>query len=389
MRRLAGLLLHALAALALALPAQAANKLTGPPFSVDHFRADTAPRHFDGETSRMGWSRGAGGLALRDVAHAGWYVSPPARAPFRFTELLPSWNIALDEETQGYRIEVRVQDARDGTWSPWFYFGTAGRTDGSTTTAVIDDDAWGEVDIDYLLLKRPARAHQYKVILYSDPDHGDTPQPAVKRFHVVVSNIEGDRALHRRVRRSMPRAAGDWATTLTVPYRAQRWVDDRRLGGEICCPTCVAMVLESHGIEIGTVKASANALDHEHDIYGNWPRAAQSVVRHGLASEVRRFRETDDLKPFIAAGLPVMASIRAARGEMQNARYKSTNGHLILVIGLTPGGDFVVNDPASPGAGGEEIVYTAEEIRKVWFEKGGVGIVIWNPDKTASGKRTH
>ena len=388
MRTFPALLLNVVAALALALPAQAANKLTGPPFSVDHFRADTTARDFAGQTSATAWSRAARGLALRRGAAAGWYVSQPARAPFRFTELLPSWNIALDEETQGYRIELRVQDARSGAWSPWFYFGTAGATDGSTTTAVINDDAWGEVDIDYLLLKRPARAHQVKVTLYSAAD-GDSPLPAVKRIHAVVSNIEGDKALHRRVRGAMPRARGDWATTLTIPYRAQRWVDDRRLGGEICCPTCVAMVLESHGIEIGTMKASANALDHEHGIYGNWPRAAQSVVRHGLASEVRRFRETDDLKPFIAAGVPVMASIRARPGEMQNARYKSTNGHLILIIGLTPEGDFIVNDPASPGAGGEEIVYTDAEIRKAWFEKGGVGIVIWNPDKPASGKRTH
>ena len=151
------------------------------------------------------------------------------------------------------------------------------------------------------------------------------------------------------------------------------------MAGSICCPTCISMVLESHGIRLPTLQVAAEALDTENDIYGNWPRAAQLVVKHGLESFVTRFRGDDDVKRMIARGLPVVASIRARKGELTRARYDRTAGHLILIRGFTPEGEYIVNDPYSEGPEGEESVYPKDDIRRVWFDKGGAGIVILDP----------
>ena len=74
-----------------------------------------------------------------------------------------------------------------------------------------------------------------------------------------------------------------------------------------------------------------------------------------------------------------MASIRVDRGELKSARYKSSKGHLILLVGYTPNGDYIVNDPYSEVPNGAEIEYTEADIGKVWLDKGGVAVVIRAP----------
>lgn len=352
-----------------------ANTLDNPPFTVDDLHMARQRTDFRGDACAMGWEARAKGLVLDSPA--GWYVSEPQRPGFPFFDLLPSWNIALDEKCQGYRVHLRVRDA-DGNWSPWFYFGSAGTLlDPKPVRRVMRSQGWGEVDVDHLRLARPGAAYQYRVML-ANRSRRAAP-PALLRFAVCASDRGGDRARWLSTQAKLPPLREDWATTLPVPYRSQRWIKDRRMAGSICCPTCISMVLESHGIKLPTLQVAVEALDTENDIYGNWPRAAQLVVKHGLESFVTRFRGDDDVKRMIARGLPVVASIRARKGELTKARYDRTAGHLILIRGFTPEGNYIVNDPYSEGPEGEESVYPKDDIRRVWFDKGGAGIVILDP----------
>ncbi|PKO18136.1 hypothetical protein CVU37_07395 [candidate division BRC1 bacterium HGW-BRC1-1] len=372
---------------AVATLSQAANKLTGPPFAVDHQSVYASQASFNGETSGTQWVAEQAGLTLAPSHNEGTYISPVEKAPFRFTELLPSWNVDLDEKTQGYRLEVRVRDEAGKNWSPWFYFGSAGTLLETSHTSVQKDEAWGEVDVDYLMLKQPATAHQARFTLTADST-STAPPPALQRYYITVSNVEGDEQLHRRMQAKKPALKpDDGITTLSIPYRSQKWVNDRRLAGQICCPTSIAMILESHGIDIGTSESSANSYDVENQIYGNWPRAAQSVVRWGLASRVQRFRDTSDVRRILATGNPLMASIRAKKGEFTSIPDRATAGHLILIRGVTPAMEYVVNDPSHAGPQGEEVVYSEQEMKNVWFDKGGVGIVIWDPAKMKRTER--
>ncbi len=357
-----------------------AHRLVNPPFAVDALLRFDGRTSFSGESRNLSWQNARAGMALARGAERGWYVSPPVGMPFPVSEVLPSWNVDLDEARQGYRVHIRVRDAA-GAWSPWFYLGSGGAFLSPPPAKPVRESAsWGMVDEDHLLLKRPALALQFRVALKNRGGRGGVP--VLKAFGLAVTNTQGDRALWESHRDPTPLPPGEaWARTLPMPYRSQLWVKDRGLAGQICCPTCISMVLESHGVDISTEQAAANAFDPENGIYGNWPRAAQSVVRHGLESWVQRFRTGDDVKRMIARGMPVVASIQARRGELRNARYPRTSGHLILIRGMTADGDFVVNDPYSEGPEGAEIVYKKEDIGKVWLDRGGVGIVIRRPGK--------
>ncbi|MCX7717538.1 MAG: C39 family peptidase [Candidatus Sumerlaeaceae bacterium] len=368
----------------------AQNRLTGHPLAVDCLYETRGREDFTGESSNFSWSETDNGLRLmatptvrpRDrrksaakSSYRGVYTSPPIKADFDFNEVLPSWNIRIDEEVQGYRVRMRFA-ATTGRWSEWFDFGGAGvLADKRRAADSQRSSEWGRVAIDYIVLRKPARRFQYQVELVSRVRPSGTRRLVLKRFAVTYSNTLGDATLAKRFQSSKPQAPDGWARVLPVPYRSQLWVQDKSLAGQICCPTSLAMILASHGHDIPTTVVASQSFDAETGIYGNWARAAQTGTRYGLKGTVVRFRSHDDVKRAIAEGTPVMASIRFRRGDLRNAHYQNTSGHLVLIRGLTPEGDYVVNDPYNPGPKGEEVLYYKDDMQKVWFDKGGVGII--------------
>lgn len=368
----------------------AQNRLTGHPFAVDCLYETRGRRDFIGESSNLAWSGADNGLRLmatptanpRDKRHSkaktpyrGVYTSPPIKADFDFNEVIPSWNIRLDEEVQGYRVRMRFAAAM-GRWSEWFDFGGAGvLVEKHRATGSQRPSEWGRVAIDYIVLRKPARQFQYQVELVSRVRPSGNRRLVLKRFAVSYSSTLGDEILTKQSQSSKPDVPDGWARVLPVPYRSQLWVEDKSLAEQICCPTSLAMILASHGHDIPTTVVASQSFDAENGIYGNWARAAQTGSRYGLEGTVMRFRSHDDVKRAIAEGTPVMASIRFRRGDLRNAQYQNTSGHLILIRGLTPDGDYVVNDPYNPGPKGEEVLYYKDDMQKVWFDKGGVGII--------------
>lgn len=369
------------------------NALAGHTHAVDGLYRASREEDFTGRRSGLVWDSKNAELAVipdppagdsGPVHYEGMYISAPVETPFDFHELMPSWSIRLNEKTQGYEVHLRVADA-SLKWSPWFYFGAAGKlSPRPANKRILKSGGWGEVQVDYLPLHKPARYFQYRVELES---HGVKPvganRLALRRFYLCYSNTSGDSELWNQHKSRTRRASSvTLPLSLEVPYRSQLDIKDKKLAQYICCPTCIAMVLESHGIRRTTMHVVREAHDREHDIYGIWPRAAQTASRYGLDAWVQRFRNQSDVKRVLAMGAPIMASIRFKHGELSNADYKSSAGHLLLVRGITVDGDYIVNDPYCRGPKGAEIVYEKNEFAKVWFEKGGVGIVICAPQNT-------
>lgn len=361
------------------------NTLVGHAFAVDGlYRAESAAS-FTGAVKGLGWNAKQGGLALSGASETsgaliGSYTSRPVKAAFDFHELLPSWNIRLDESDQGYRVALRI--SRNGQeWSPWFHFGNGGTFHETSSTGTISKDPdWGVVDVDYLCVEKPARWFQYRVELQSTSSSIATKPVELQRFFAAYRNTAGDKKLWKRFNSHLKPVAADRISTISVPYRSQRWVNDRLLSGQICCPTCISMVLESYGIDKPTVEVAQTAYDKEYDIFGAWPRASQTAASFGCRAWVQRFATHDDIRRVIAQGTPLMASIRAAKGEVASLPYGSTEGHLILLRGCTPEGDYIVNDPYAIGPDGAERIFSRQDIEAAWLNKGGVGIVIKKPE---------
>lgn len=99
-----------------------------------------------------------------------------------------------------------------------------------------------------------------------------------------------------------------------------------------------------------------------------------------LDAWVGRFHDWDRVRAEVAAGNPVVASIRFERGEAKGFPYDRTSGHLLVVREFRPDGGVIVNDPAKRGKGVGWVVPPVE-FAKAWFDAGGVGYVIHRPTR--------
>jgi hypothetical protein len=83
---------------------------------------------------------------------------------------------------------------------------------------------------------------------------------------------------------------------------------------------------------------------------------------------VDRLHSLAEVEAWVAAGVPVIASLGWSAGELPEAPITSTNGHLLVIVGFTPSGDVVVNDPAGDPRRGQRVrrVYARERFESLW-----------------------
>jgi hypothetical protein len=238
---------------------------------------------------------------------------------------------------------------------------------------VIKDAGFGEVDIDTLILYRPADAYQVRVSFYAF-GLDDTVNPTVRRLAVCYSGVVADAEERARLVTPVVAMPADFARDLPVPFRAQGNAA-KPLRPEICSPTSVSMVMQYHGFDRPTEENALAIYDSEYDLFGNWQRAVAWAGQNGFDAWLQRFRTWDQVKATIANGQPIVASIRFKKGQCPSFVLKETAGHLIVIRGVTRDGDLIVNDPASRDRG-HGAVYKASEMQTAWIDHGGVGYVI-------------
>ncbi len=307
----------------------------------------------------------------REYPHTKRWTSATVNAEFPFTELLPSWNVTVPENT-GVRWDVRVRDHASGEWSPWLYIGYWGRVTHDHRTT---DFPRGEVDIDTLKLSEPADAFELRSTLMSF-DVTEPAMPMVRRVQAVYSRpLEPKPTIFSQ--------ASPARVDLPVPFRAQG-LEDRCISGSICSPTSVSMVLQWAGIDRPTQQNALAIWDDDYAIFGNWNRAVQYAGSLGLDAQLERFTTMDQVKMRLAEGQPIIASINFEPGTFPSNVMDSTDGHLIVVRGVNEAGDLIVNDPASKDRG-NGIIYKADELAHAWLvNTGGVGYIIRKRESAAT-----
>jgi hypothetical protein len=156
-------------------------------------------------------------------------------------------------------------------------------------------------------------------------------------------------------------------------------------GGRVwCSPTSLAMVMAFWGKRVSIPdEVVPGVYDSQYDGHGNWPFNTAYAGAHGFVAYVHRLPGFGALERWIAAGVPIIASVAYARSWLENAPIDQTAGHLLVVRGFTSQGDVVVNDPAAPHDEEVPRVYRREQFRRAWLDRGGVVYIIhpegWQP----------
>jgi hypothetical protein len=160
-------------------------------------------------------------------------------------------------------------------------------------------------------------------------------------------------------------------------------------GGEVwCSPTSTSMVLAYWAQQLGQPglqreppEVAAGTYDPVYRGHGNWPFNTAYAGRDGLVGYVSRFSSLGQVERWIAAGVPLIASLAWDPGELANAPVGSTDGHLLVIVGFTAGGDVVVNDPAGDPRRGQSVqrVYRRGQFESLWLSTSGGTVYLIHP----------
>lgn len=326
-----------------------------------------------------GWAAGrhqgttghGGALTLPAGAERGaWGLEVAPDAPF--DRLLLS--LGGGPWPAGARVRATAQVEVDGAWTDCLSLGVYGSGPDLPRSEATPPSRGARVAVDVLQTGEvEARRAQLSLELIRGPGG----PPRVRRAVVATWRSRGG---------APPPADGDapgpaCGVDLAVPERSQA-VEDPAIAGRICSPTSLAMVLAFYGVARPTADVAAGVYDHGADIYGNWSFNVAYAAALGFRATATRLDGIRDLEAEVAAGRPVVISHRWAAGELQNAAFEPSDGHLIVVRGFTAAGDVIANDPAASPAQDEAVrrVYRREDLRRTWLGRGdGVAYVVRSP----------
>jgi hypothetical protein len=195
--------------------------------------------------------------------------------------------------------------------------------------------------------------------------------------HVTVAGVEAPReylvSIALRPFRLAPNAGTRSSVRCVVPAISQLTAP-RAIRHRICSPTCVAMVLAYHRLDVSLLRAVQSCLHPPTGLFGVWPLAIRTLTDAGLIAAVECFDDFDSVAPLLDRGLPVVASIRFAHGALLGSPLNGTDGHLVVVTGLDDEWVYV-NDPAARDASVVPRRYSRAALAAAWFSERGAAYV--------------
>jgi len=331
-------------------------------------------------------------LTTRSYDMGSW-TSPMFSAGFSFTELVSSW---IAQTPSGTFIHVYMSaDRGDGTSTKWYTMGIWASGDGDIYRRSVggQGDGDGFIAIDTFFAKdHPMFGYQLKLELYRAT--GTTVSPSVERIGAVASDPVNTKPY-------LPSATTMTKTQVLDVREFSQEIHAGQYpqfdgGGEAwCSPTSTSMVVDYWGkgpnaseyayvlndypgIADPWVDFTARyVFDYHFNGAGNWPFNVAYAGARGLDGEVTQLHSLAEAEQFIKAGIPLVASIAFSSNKLDGFLFKSTNGHLLVIVGFTKDGNPVVNDPAATSDATVRRVYDRAQFEQNWMTStGGIVYVI-------------
>ncbi len=345
------------------------TSLETPPEAYDYFAPAVKLNHssttvyanaFRGEFDSVVYE--AGGMRIADGKTEGRFISEDISLGGSFTKLVCSWNAQTNDGT----VEIRLQAKKaDGSYTEPFSWGTWSSKSG-ISASVSTKNSDGKVSTDVLTLNRSCSGTVRFIVKLKK-----SAEKSPVLYNVTLAPQMESGAL------TAPSPMSE--VKLTVPKRLQYEVPE--IGGRICSPTSLTMVLMSLGTtEFEPADNAWAVYDNKDDIFGNWSFNAARAGELGYNAFVDYY-DLGALKYSLSQGTPVICSIAIKKGQLTESGFpnRTSNGHLLVVIGYTviDGKEWVIiNDPAVEGC---EIKLLASEFESIW--KKVVYIVQEKPTK--------
>jgi len=328
-------------------------------------------------------------LTTRSYDMGSW-TSPMFSTGFGFSELVSSW---IAQTPGGSFIHVYMSaDRGDGTSTKWYTMGiwAYGDADIHRTSVGHQGDGDGYIAIDTFFAKdHQMFGYQLKLELYRLK--GSSASPSVTRIGAVASDPVNTKPY-------LPSA-----TTMTkdkvLPVRqfsqeihAGQYPQYDGGGEAWCSPTSTSMVVDywdkgpspseyayvpSEFADPWVDYTARYVYDYHYQGAGNWPFNVAYAGARGLDGEVTQLHSLAEAEQFIKAGIPLVASIAFSSNKLDGFLFKSTNGHLLVIVGFTKEGNPVVNDPAATSDATVQRVYDRAQFEQNWMTStGGIVYVI-------------
>lgn len=361
---------------------------------IELYRVPQSPAELSGTAI------GEGGGVILVSGTSGTWISGWHEPGFTFTRLIPSWNA---DTPDGTWIAIEVQTRRPaGAETKWWSFGRWAHGDGTIKRASVKGQRDGEGDVDTDVLETSAPMSAYRVRLTLARVAGSSQTPSVRLVTVVASDPASATPV-------LPSPVGPGAgKELPVPPYSQEIhageYPEYDGGGEAwCSPTSTAMVLSFWGkgpspSEMSWVAAryadpqvdhaARYTYDATYGGAGNWPFNTAYAARYGLRAFVTQLRSLSEAERFIAAGIPLVASVRIGPGALPGFLLpQGSPGHLLVISGFTANGDVISHDPAANSNAEVRRVYPRARFEQVWLAGSQGTVYVIHPPATPLPER--
>lgn len=280
---------------------------------------------------------------------------------YPFNRGLPSWNGHTEGDNSSFKVLMRFYN---NSWSPWLTVGYWKENIWTSYGSVAYSG--GEIEVDYAVLNSYHSKWQFQVVMKRNSIN--EPSPGLHKLSFFVS----DQVTTNNV--NVTSLINDKPEQIFIPTQHYyQYSIDPGIGGNICSPTSVCMVLRSYNIEVDPLQFARDNYDDYWGMFGVWPRAVQNAAGFNMDGAVKRYRSWTEAREVLAAGGRVVMSVGSPLYP---------NGHLMMLAGFDSLGSPVVHDPAQ--SNGYALNYNKTLISQSWFNKGGIAYTFFPADTTGS-----